>query len=142
MKDFKITPQNSYYGTGRRKEAVARVFLVKDVNKLLVKSKRSGKLLDLKDYFERENLVSIALQPLKVTGLEGKFGLYATVEGGGKSAQAQAIKYGIAKALLSYSPDLRPQLKKAGLLTSDARKKERKKYGQKGARAGYRWSKR
>ena len=142
LKDFTITPENSFYGTGKRKTSVARVWLLKDTDKMIVKAKDSGKERHLKDYLQRETLFNKVLRPFKVVGLEGKFGIYATVEGGGISSQAEAIMYGIAKALVNYNPDLRPSLKKAGLLTRDARKKERKKYGQMGARAKYRWSKR
>jgi small subunit ribosomal protein S9 len=142
LKDFKIGFDNAFYGTGRRKESVARVWLVKNTNKQVVKSKDSGKEFDLKQYLQRETLYNKALYPLKLTGLEGRFGIYATVEGGGISGQAEAIMYGIAKALLKYNPDLRQTLKKAGLLKRDAREKERKKYGLMKARKAYRWSKR
>ena len=142
LKDFKITPGNSFYGTGKRKTAIARVWLLKDTDKMIVKAKDSGKEWYLKDYLQRETLFNKVLKPFKLVGLEGRFGIYATVEGGGISSQAEAIMYGVAKALLSYNTDLRMTLKKAGLLTRDARKKERKKYGQMGARAKYRWSKR
>jgi SSU ribosomal protein S9P len=142
LKDFKIGFDNAFYGTGRRKESIARVWLVKDTNSQVVKSKDSGKEFELKDYLQRETLYRKVMFPLKLTGLEGKFGIYATVEGGGISGQAEAIMYGVAKALLKYNPELRQTLKKAGLLTRDAREKERKKYGLMKARKGYRWSKR
>lgn len=142
LKDFKIGFDNAYYGTGRRKESVARVWLVRDTDKQIVKVKESGKEYPLKDYVQRETLYYKVLYPLRLTGLEGRFGIYATVSGGGISGQAEAIMYGIAKALLKYNPDLRPTLKKAGLLKRDAREKERKKYGLMKARKGYRWSKR
>ncbi len=142
LKDFKIGFDNSLYGTGRRKESIARVWLIKNTSKQIVKPKGSGKEYSLKDFVQRESLYYKVLHPLKLTGLEGKFGIYATVEGGGITGQAEAIMYGIAKALLKYNPDLRSTLKKAGLLTRDAREKERKKYGLMKARKGYRWSKR
>ncbi len=143
IKDFTITPENSVYGTGKRKEAIARVWLVKDkADTKIVKTKSSCKEWKAEDYFQRESLLNKIVLPLKLTGLEGKFGIYATVAGGGTSAQAEAIMYGVAQALLKHNPDLRPTLKKAGLLTRDAREKERKKYAQMGARAKYRWSKR
>jgi len=142
LKDFKIGFDNAYYGTGRRKESIARVWLLKDTNKMIVKAKESGKEFDLKAYVQRESLYRKVLYPLQLTGLEGRFGIYATVEGGGISGQAEAIMYGIAKALLKYNPDLRTTLKKAGLLKRDAREKERKKYGLMKARKAYRWSKR
>lgn len=143
LKDFKITPENSHYGTGRRKESIARVWILKDQpEKFVVKVDRTGKEYNLKDYVQRETLFQKIMLPFKVTGTEGKFGIYATVEGGGITGQAEAIMYGVAKALLSHNPDFRPALKKANLLTRDAREKERKKYAQMGARAKYRWSKR
>ncbi len=143
LKDFRITPENSVYGTGKRKEAVARVWLLKEnPDKFIVRVDSSGKEYNLRDYVQRETLFRKIMIPFKITGTEGKFGIYATVKGGGISGQAEAIMYGVAKALTSYNPDLRPKLKKAGLLTRDAREKERKKYGQMGARAKYRWSKR
>ncbi|WP_448587392.1 30S ribosomal protein S9 [Thermocrinis sp.] len=142
MKDFKIVPQNAFYGTGRRKESIARVWLVKDTNKQIVKAKDSGKEFELKDYVQRESLYHKVLHPLKLSGLEGRFGIYATVEGGGISAQAEALMYGIAKAIINYNSELRSTLKKAGLLARDAREKERKKYGLMKARKAYRWSKR
>lgn len=142
LKDFKIGFDNSFYGTGRRKEAIARVWLVKGTEKYIVKVKESGKEYNLKDYLQRETLYNKVLYPLRLTGLEGRFGIYATVSGGGISGQAEAIMYGIAKAILKYNPDLRPTLKKAGLLKRDAREKERKKYGLMKARKAYRWSKR
>jgi len=143
LKDFKITPENSYYATGKRKEAVAKVWLLRDhPNTFIVRSEKTKKEYDLKDYVQRDTLFQKIMYPFKLTGQEGKFGVYAAVKGGGISAQAEAIMYGIAKALLQYNPDLRPTLKKAGLLTRDAREKERKKYAQMGARAKYRWSKR
>ncbi|SHK46479.1 30S ribosomal protein S9 [Thermocrinis minervae] len=142
LKDFKIGFDNAYYGTGRRKESIARVWLLTNTKKQIVKSKATGKEYELKDYVQRETNYLKVLYPLKLVGLEDKFGIYATVEGGGISGQTEAIMYGIAKALIKYNPDLRPVLKKAGLLTRDAREKERKKYGLMKARKGYRWSKR
>jgi len=142
LKDFKIGFDNAYYGTGRRKESVARVWLIRGTDKQIVKVKESGKEYPLKDYLQRETLYHKVLHPIKLTGLEGRFGIYATVSGGGISGQADAIMYGIAKALLKYNPDLRPTLKRAGLLRRDAREKERKKYGLMKARKAYRWSKR
>ncbi len=128
----------SYYGTGKRKTAVARVWLVPSDGSLKITVNKH----DAEGYFGRLSLLEIMKQPFAVTELLGKFNVKCTASGGGKSAQADAIKYGIAKALLAYNDALRPQLKKAGLLTRDARIKERKKYGQRGARAKYQWSKR
>ena len=143
LKDFKITPENSHYGTGKRKEAIARVWILKDnPDRFIVRVDETGKEYELRNYVQRETLFNKIMLPFKITGTEGRFGIYATVKGGGISGQAEAIMYGVAKALLAYNPDLRPTLKKAGLLTRDAREKERKKYNQMGARAKYRWSKR
>ncbi|MCX8060062.1 MAG: 30S ribosomal protein S9 [Aquificaceae bacterium] len=142
LKDFKIGFDNSYYGTGRRKESVARVWLVRGTDRQIVKVKESGKEYDRKSYLPRETLYRKALYPLKLTGTEDRFGIYATVSGGGISGQAEAIMYGVARALLKYNVNLRSTLKKAGLLKRDAREKERKKYGLMKARKAYRWSKR
>jgi small subunit ribosomal protein S9 len=134
--------KEKYYGTGRRKEAVARVWIFPGgTGKITVKTV-NGKERDAKEYFARDTLLRIINRPFEVTDTLGKFDVWATLKGGGVAAQADALKYGIAKALLAYNPELRPALKKAGLLTRDAREKERKKYGQRGARASYQWSKR
>jgi small subunit ribosomal protein S9 len=138
---LKIDPKNSFYGTGRRKEAIARVWIMPGEGKVIVRSS-SGKEWNAKDYFERDILMAKIKHPFVVTETLGKFDVYATVKGSGKPAQAEAVMYGIAKALESYNPSLRPALKSAGLMTRDARVKERKKYNQMGARAKYRWSKR
>jgi len=97
---------------------------------------------DFEDYFPRETLRLMVLQPFKLTDTLGKFDVLVNVRGGGVSGQAGAIRHGISRALVAYNADLRPILKKAGLLTRDARKKERKKYGQRGARARFQYSKR
>ncbi len=137
----KIDPKVSHYGTGKRKEAVARVWIFPGEGKIYVKSS-SGKEWEAKEYFERDILIEKINKPFVVTETLGKFDVYATVKGSGKPAQAEAVMYGIAKALEAYNPELRKVLKPAGLLTRDARIKERKKYAQMGARAKYRWSKR
>ena len=131
-----------YYGTGKRKTAIARVWLIPNgEGKINIKLSKN-KTVDAATYFGRLALLKIMEQPFDVTGTNGRFDVICTVNGGGKSAQADAIKYGIAKALLAFNPELRQTLKKAGFLTRDARIKERKKYGQRGARARYQWSKR
>lgn len=140
-KSLKIDPSVAKYGTGRRKEAIARVWILPGQGRMVVKSS-SGKEWDIKDYFERDILLAKIKYPFEVTNTTGKFDVYATVSGSGKPAQAEAVMYGIAKALESYKPELRTVLKQAGLMTRDAREKERKKYNQMGARAKYRWSKR
>ncbi len=129
--------QERYYATGKRKTAIARVWLTPGTGKIIVNKK------DFDEYFY-DHLVAryVVEQPFRLTGTEGKFDVYCTVKGGGKNAQAEAIRHGIAKALLEYHPDFRPPLKKAGLLTRDARVKERKKYGLRGARRGQQYSKR
>ncbi|NPA52576.1 MAG: 30S ribosomal protein S9 [Aquificae bacterium] len=138
---LKIDPKTAKYGTGKRKEAIARVWILPGSGKLFVRSS-SGKEWEAPIYFEREILIAKINRPFVITETLGKFDVYATVEGSGKPAQAEAIMYGIAKALLQYNPEFRTPLKRAGLLTRDARIKERKKYAQMGARAKYRWSKR
>lgn len=128
--------QDQFYGTGRRKTAAARVFLRPGSGELNV----NGKTLD--DYFPNDVLKMIIRQPLLLTEMADKFNALITVEGGGPSGQAGAIRHGISRALVEYSEDLRSPLKGAGFLTRDPRKKERKKYGQKGARARFQFSKR
>lgn len=140
-KSLKIDPSVAKYGTGRRKEAIARVWILPGNGKVIVKSD-SGKEWEAKSYFERDILLAKINYPFEVTDTAGKFDVYATVRGSGKPAQAEAVMYGIAKALESFKPELRLPLKQAGLMTRDARVKERKKYNQMGARAKYRWSKR
>ncbi|WP_041658269.1 30S ribosomal protein S9 [Marinithermus hydrothermalis] len=125
-----------YYGTGRRKTAVARVFLRPGDGKITVNKQ------DFQDYFRGIIKAVSALEPLRVTGLMGRFDLYITVKGGGKSGQIDAIKLGLARALLQYDADLRAKLKPAGLLTRDAREVERKKYGKHKARRAPQYSKR
>ncbi|MDY6851169.1 MAG: 30S ribosomal protein S9 [Thermodesulfobacteriota bacterium] len=131
-----MTAPKRYYATGKRKRSVARVWMSPGQGNVQV-NKRS-----LEDYFGREILRMVVNQPLALTQTEGLFDFYILADGGGISGQAGAIRHGISKALEEYNPTLRPQLKKAGFLTRDARKKERKKYGQKGARARYQYSKR
>jgi small subunit ribosomal protein S9 len=126
-----------FYGTGKRKTAVARVWLKMPGEGRIIVNKR-----EFEDYFPRETLRLMVLQPFKLTDTLGKFDVLVNVRGGGVSGQAGAIRHGISRALVAYNPDLRPILKKAGLLTRDARKKERKKYGQRGARARFQYSKR
>ena len=124
------------YGTGRRKEAVARVFLRPGSGEMTV----NGRTLE--DYFPNNVLRMVVHQPLQLTETMDKFDITVTVEGGGSTGQAGAVRHGISRALLEFNGELRPRLKSAGLLTRDARVKERKKYGQKGARARFQFSKR
>ncbi len=127
---------DTYYGTGKRKTSTARVYLLPGTGEIIV-NKRS-----LTDYFRNEVHRTIIRYPLMITENLGKFDVRTTVDGGGVSGQAGAIRLGIAKALLEFNAELRPRLKKAGLLTRDSRIKERKKYGQKGARKRFQFSKR
>ena len=125
-----------YYGTGRRKTSVARVRLYNGSGEITI-NKRG-----IDDYFGLETLKLIVRQPLELTNNIGKFDIVVNVGGGGVSGQAGAIRHGIARALLQFDENLRPVLKKAGLLTRDPRMKERKKYGLKAARRAPQFSKR
>ena len=125
-----------YYGTGRRKSAIARVFLRPGTGEWKV----NGKGFDV--YFVTEQQRVSAKRTLVVADLVSTFDVLATVKSGGVSAQADAVKMGIARALIEFNPELRKMLKAEGLLTRDARQKERKKYGQKGARKRFQFSKR
>ena len=124
------------YGTGRRKTATARTRLYAGSGAIVV----NGRSVD--DYFPRKSLQMIVRQPLALVRLAEKFDVRITVCGGGVTGQAQAVRHGIARALLEADPELRGPLKRAGFLTRDARKKERKKYGLRAARARYQYSKR
>ena len=125
-----------YTGTGRRKCSVARVSLTPGSGKITVNK------LDADKYFHRATSSVLINQPLVLTDVVDKYDIRANVRGGGKSGQAMAIKHGISRALLKVDDEFRATLKKAGYLTRDARIKERKKYGQKGARARFQFSKR
>jgi len=125
-----------YYGTGRRKSSVARVYLLPGSGKVTVNKR------DIDDYFDFETLKLIIRQPMELTGTLGKFDVKVNVFGGGYTGQAGAIRHGISRALLQADDDFRAPLKKAGFLTRDPRMKERKKYGLKGARRAPQFSKR
>ena len=125
-----------YYGTGRRKEAVARVFLRPGNGKVTVNGQ------DFNEYFQGLVRAVAALEPLRAVAALGRFDAYITVRGGGKSGQIDAIKLGIARALVQYNPDYRAKLKPLGFLTRDARVVERKKYGKHKARRAPQYSKR
>jgi len=125
-----------YYGTGRRKTSTARVYLRPGAGNVQVNRKA------FESYFPNETLRMIIRQPLNLTETTSKFDVLVNVAGGGPSGQAGAIRHGITRALLEYNADLRPTLKHAGLITRDPRIKERKKYGQKGARKRFQFSKR
>ncbi len=128
--------QDFNYGTGKRKNAVARTRMYAGTGVITVNGR------PYEDYFPRKTLQMIVQQPLKLTKFVGKFDITVNADGGGVAGQAQAVRHGISRALLAMDPELRPLLKRAGLLTRDARKKERKKPGQPGARAKYQYSKR
>lgn len=125
-----------YYGTGRRKSSVARVYLVPGTGKITVNKR------DIEEFFGLETLKVIVRQPLVLTDTLSKFDAIVTVKGGGYTGQAGAIRHGISRALLEADIELRPALKKAGYLTRDPRMKERKKYGLKAARRAPQFSKR
>jgi len=125
-----------YYGTGRRKKSVARVYLMPGTGKITINKR------DIDDYLGLETLKVIVRQPLAATDTVDKFDVLVNVRGGGFTGQAGAIRHGIARALLQADPDYRPTLKAAGFLTRDPRMKERKKYGLKAARRAPQFSKR
>jgi small subunit ribosomal protein S9 len=125
-----------YYATGRRKNSIARVWMMPGSGKVTINEKT------MDQYFGRDVLKMIIRQPFEVTGTVDKFDVLVSVLGGGNSGQAGAIRHGISKALLEADAESRIKLRKEGLLTRDPRDKERKKYGQKGARARFQFSKR
>jgi small subunit ribosomal protein S9 len=127
---------SEFLGTGRRKTSVARVRLASGSGKIVV----NGRAFET--YFPTETLRMVVNQPLVVTSLAGKFDIRVNVQGGGPTGQAGAVRHGIARALLESDANLRPTLKSEGLLTRDSREKERKKYGQPGARKRFQYSKR
>ncbi|MEE9198125.1 MAG: 30S ribosomal protein S9, partial [bacterium] len=115
-----------FYGTGKRKTSIARVWLTPGSGAIIVNR------LPIDEYFDRETSKMVVRQPFELTGTLGSFDAFITVRGGGKTGQAGAVRHGITRALLESNADLRDTLKRAGMLTRDARKKERKKYGQPG----------
>jgi small subunit ribosomal protein S9 len=129
-------PSKAIYATGRRKHAVARVWMQPGTGKVDINRRT------LEDYFGRETSRMVFRQPLELTETTGRFDVFVNVSGGGLSGQADAIRHGISRGLIQIDPTYRPALKKAGYLTRDARQKERKKYGQRGARARFQFSKR
>ena len=131
-----MADKNGFWGTGRRKTATARVKLTKGSGKITVNGKK------FTDYFSLESMHSYINQPLQVTGLEGQFDIHVNVNGGGPIGQSGAVRHGISRALVVYDHDLRAVLKQSGMLTRDARAKERKKPGQPGARKRFQFSKR
>jgi small subunit ribosomal protein S9 len=131
-----MAEQNVYYATGKRKTSIARTWLEPGTGKITVNDR------PLDDYFKVGTAKIIMLQPLSLTNTQEAYDIRVRVLGGGITGQAGAIRHGITRALIQVDPDLRSVLKKAGFISRDARVKERKKYGQKGARARYQFSKR
>jgi small subunit ribosomal protein S9 len=131
-----LATTQEYYGTGKRKSSTARVFLAPGAGTITVNKR------DLSQYFPNETQRTLVRYPLTLTDNVGKFDIRITVDGGGIVGQAGAIRLGITKALIEFNAELRARLKRAGLLTRDSRIKERKKYGQKGARKRFQFSKR
>jgi len=129
-------PDTRTYATGKRKTAVARVWLIPGAGKISVNKRTAD------DYFVRETNRMVMRQSLELLEVLDQYDVAATVAGGGHSAQAEAMRHGIARALCAIDPERRSSLKRAGFLTRDARKKERKKYGQPGARKRFQYSKR
>jgi len=125
-----------YYATGRRKTSIARVWLLPGTRKITINKS------DIDTYFKRPTAKMVIMQPFNITETNGKFDMMINVTGGGSSGQAGAIRHGISRALLEYNPDLRITLKRAGMLTRDARTVERKKYGRAKARRRFQFSKR
>ncbi len=128
--------QEKYHGVGKRKTSVARVWIKPGQGRVVV----NGREMD--DYFPRDTLKMIINQPFHLTDTEGQFDVVVNVKGGGVASQADAVRYGLVKALIAYDDSLRPVLKRAGLVTRDSRVVERKKYGRKKARKGFQWRKR
>jgi small subunit ribosomal protein S9 len=133
---LELSQEEVFIGTGRRKRSLARVRLKRGTGKYSINGK------DLDAYFARETLNMLIRRPFEATDTVDQFDVYANVNGGGTAGQAGAVRHGIARALLAYDSELRGPLRKGGYLTRDPRMKERKKYGQKGARARFQFSKR
>jgi len=130
------TPDSRTYATGKRKTAIARVWLKAGNGTIVVNN------LPVDQYFERETSRMVLRQALELIEAQDQFDVWATCTGGGKASQAEAMRHGIARALITLDPEKRGAVKRAGFLTRDARKKERKKYGQPGARKRFQYSKR
>jgi small subunit ribosomal protein S9 len=130
------TAEPRTYATGKRKTAIARVWIKPGTGNIVVNG------LPVDDYFERETSRMVLRQSLELIEAQDQFDVWATCSGGGKSAQAEAMRHGISRALITLDPEKRSVIKRAGFLTRDARKKERKKYGQPGARKRFQYSKR
>lgn len=129
-------PERAFYATGRRKTAIARVWMTPGTGVVRINRR------EIDNYFGRATSKMVLRQPLEATETIGRYDVFVNVAGGGLAGQAEAIRHGITRVLMKISPALRPTLKKAGYVTRDPRKKERKKYGQRGARARFQFSKR
>jgi small subunit ribosomal protein S9 len=128
--------ENTFYATGRRKTAIARTWIKPGSGEIVINNR------PVKEYFPIETIRTDMIQPFKITNTSGSYDVKATVVGGGIAGQADAVRHGITRALVSVNPDFRLVLKRAGFIKRDPRVKERKKYGQKGARARFQFSKR
>jgi small subunit ribosomal protein S9 len=128
--------KNAFYSTGRRKQAVARVWMMPGTGKIAINKR------EIDDYFGRATSKMVLRQPLELTETLGRYDIYVNVSGGGLSGQAEAIRLGVTRSLMKINAAFRPALKKAGYVTRDPRIVERKKYGQRGARARFQFSKR
>jgi small subunit ribosomal protein S9 len=131
-----MNQENQYYATGRRKTAISRTWMKPGSGQIIINNR------PVEEYFPIETIRQELIQPLKITNTLGSYDIKATVVGGGIAGQAGAVRHGITRALVSLNPDFRLTLKKAGFIKRDPRVKERKKYGQKGARARFQFSKR
>ena len=131
-----MDPENTFYATGRRKTAIARTWIKPGSGEIVINDR------SVEEYFPIETIRADMIQPFKITNTLGSYDVKATVVGGGIPGQADAVRHGITRALVSVNPDFRLALKRAGFIKRDPRVKERKKYGQKGARARFQFSKR
>jgi small subunit ribosomal protein S9 len=131
-----MNQENLYYATGRRKTAISRTWMKPGTGEIIINNR------PVEEYFPVEATREVMIQPFKITNTLGSYDIKATVVGGGIAGQAGAVRHGITRALVSLNPDFRLTLKKAGFIKRDPRVKERKKYGQKGARARFQFSKR
>ncbi len=133
---LKVDKKNAFYSTGRRKTAIARVWMMPGSGKILINRR------ELDHYFGRATSKMVVRQPLELTETVGRYDIFVNVNGGGLSGQAEAIRHGVTRSLMKINASFRPGLKKSGYVTRDSRQKERKKYGQRGARARFQFSKR
>jgi small subunit ribosomal protein S9 len=133
---LKVDKKNAFYSTGRRKTAIARVWMMPGSGKILINRR------ELDNYFGRATSKMVVRQPLELTETVGRYDIFVNVVGGGLSGQAEAIRHGVTRSLMKINASFRAGLKKSGYVTRDSRQKERKKHGQRGARARFQFSKR